>query len=97
MRSRLFGYPLPADPDLADLNAFLGGERVAAVPHHVLTQSGSEAKVLVLPDDSRSCSGPARGLDEASGQPSADVDIRCGLPPGTKENTFAGAPSLTGA
>ena len=46
-----------------------------------------------LPDDAPSCSRPAVGLDEASGKPSAGVDIQCGQPPErTQENTSAGAP-----
>ena len=41
MRFHLFQYPLPADPELPDLNGFLSGHRVAAVSHHAVAQAAS--------------------------------------------------------
>lgn len=48
MRFRLFQYPLPTDPDLPDLNAFLAGRRVAAVAHHVTPHAGGSLLVFVV-------------------------------------------------
>ena len=48
MRFRLFQYPLPADPELADLNAFLAGRKVATVSHHVAAQAGGAVLVFVV-------------------------------------------------
>jgi hypothetical protein len=48
MRFRLFQYTLPAGEDLADLNAFLASERVAAVSHHVVPHAGGPLLVFVV-------------------------------------------------
>lgn len=48
MYVRVFQYILPAPDDLADLNAFLAGHRVAAVTHHVTPVPGGSMLVFVV-------------------------------------------------
>jgi superfamily II DNA helicase RecQ len=48
MRFRLFQYPLPADPELQDLNAFVASRRVATVSHHVVTQVSGGLLLFVV-------------------------------------------------
>lgn len=48
MRFRLFQYPLPAEPELPDLNAFLAGRRVATVSHHVVSQASGSLLLFVV-------------------------------------------------
>lgn len=48
MKYHLFQYPLPAPPELEDLNAFLNTQRVAAVSHHVVAQPGGALLVFVV-------------------------------------------------
>lgn len=45
MHFQLFQYPLPAPPDLADLNGYLQSHRVVAVTHHIVQ---SEAQALLV-------------------------------------------------
>ena len=46
MPFRLFQYPLPAPPELDDLNAYLDSHRIAAVSHHLA--SGPLGPMLVF-------------------------------------------------
>jgi superfamily II DNA helicase RecQ len=48
MRFRLFQYTLPAPPELEDLNAFLGSQRVASVSHQFVKNGGSAMLVFVV-------------------------------------------------
>ncbi len=48
MRFTLFQYTLPAPAELEDLNAFLAGQRVAAVTHHLLATPGGGLLVFVV-------------------------------------------------
>lgn len=48
MRFRLFQYPLPAPPELDELNAYLGSQRVAAVTHHLIPTAGGGMLVFVV-------------------------------------------------
>lgn len=60
MNYRLFQYALPAPPELADLNAYLAGNRVAAVSHHIVpTPSGG---MLVFVVETVAGSVPNQGL-----------------------------------
>ena len=71
MRFRLFQYPLPADPELADLNAFLAGRRVATVSQHIVPQTGGALLVFVV----ETVGSPSRDSSGAS-PPSPKVDYR---------------------
>ena len=44
MRFRVFQFPLPADDDLPELNAFLAANRVATVTQHLVTTSGLDRR-----------------------------------------------------
>jgi len=48
MKYRLFQYPLPAPPELEDLNAFLAAQRVAAVTQHLVQTAGGAMLVFVV-------------------------------------------------
>ena len=48
MRFQLFQYPLPAPPDLADLNAYLDKHRVSAVTHHLAETPGGSLLLFVV-------------------------------------------------
>jgi superfamily II DNA helicase RecQ len=48
MKFRVFQYAVPAPDDLSDLNAFLGGNRVVAVAHHVVAKPGGATLVFVV-------------------------------------------------
>lgn len=48
MRFRLFQYALPADADLADLNAFVASRRIATVSHHVVSQASGSMLLFVV-------------------------------------------------
>jgi superfamily II DNA helicase RecQ len=48
MRFRVFQYPLPTDPDVPDLNAFLASSRVASVSHHVVPQANGALLLFVV-------------------------------------------------
>ena len=48
MNYRLFQYPLPAPPELEDLNAYLRTQRIAAVTHHLATTAGGTFLVFVV-------------------------------------------------
>lgn len=45
---RVFQYPLPADPDLEDLNEFLAGHRVATVNQQIVSTSAGAMLVFVV-------------------------------------------------
>lgn len=48
IRYQLFQYPLPAPPDLADLNAWLSTHRVVSVQHHVVTTGQGSLLVFLV-------------------------------------------------
>jgi len=48
MTFRVFQYPLPTNGDLSELNAYVGGHRVATVSHHVVSAAGSAMLVFVV-------------------------------------------------
>ncbi|HEY3856314.1 MAG TPA: HRDC domain-containing protein [Verrucomicrobiae bacterium] len=48
MNYRLFQYPLPAPPELEDLNTFLRAQRVAAVTHHLAPTAGGTMLVFIV-------------------------------------------------
>lgn len=48
MKYRLFQYRLPADPELADLNAFLAQNRIATVTQQIVRTSGGDMLVFVV-------------------------------------------------
>jgi len=74
MRIRLFQYPLPAPPELEDLNAFLASQRVATVTHHVVPGPGGALLVFVV-----ECVG---GSAQRTGSPTTPkVDYREELTP----------------
>ena len=54
MQFRLFQYQLPTDPELPDLNTFLGSHRVASVVHHIVSQPSGACLVFVVESVGRS-------------------------------------------
>lgn len=48
MRFRVFQYALPAPPELEDLNAFVAGQRVSRVSHHVVQDGAAALLVFVV-------------------------------------------------
>src|ERR1700693_2362004 len=48
MKFRVFQYAVPAPDDLTDLNAFLAGNRVVAVAHHVVARPGGATLIFVV-------------------------------------------------
>lgn len=48
MRFRIFQYPLPAPPELEDLNRHLATQRVATVTHHMVATPGGAMLVFVV-------------------------------------------------
>ena len=71
MNYRVFQYPLPAPPELADLNAWLASRRVVSVQHHVVTQPGGAMLVFVV----QSVAGDG-DRDPGAGAGRARVDYR---------------------
>ena len=61
MNYRLFQYSLPAPPELEDLNAFLGTQRVAAVTHHLAAIAGGTMLVFVVETVGAAVGGPGIG------------------------------------
>lgn len=48
MNYRAFQYPLPAPPELEELNAYLAAHRVASVTQHLAATSGGSMLVFVV-------------------------------------------------
>lgn len=48
MNYRLFQYPLPAPPELEDLNAYLASHRVASVAQHLVQSQGGAMLVFIV-------------------------------------------------
>ena len=48
MRFRIFQYPLPAPPELEELNRCLATQRVATVTHHMVNTQGGPMLVFVV-------------------------------------------------
>ncbi len=48
MNYRVFQYPLPTPPELAELNAYLASHRVAEVTHHLAPMPGGSMLVFVV-------------------------------------------------
>jgi len=69
MTYRLFQYPLPAPPELEDLNAFLASHRVAAVTQHLVQATGGAMLVFIV----QTVPGEAAGKNR---QPEAKIDYR---------------------
>lgn len=69
MNYRLFQYPLPAPPDLEDLNAYLGSHRVAAVTQHLVQAQGGAMLVFIV----QTVAGEVPGKNR---QAEAKVDYR---------------------
>lgn len=67
MRIRIFQYPLPAPPELDDLNVFLASQRVATVTHYVV--SGPSGSMLVFIVE---CAGNSPSRPATSGSPKVD-------------------------
>lgn len=61
MNYRLFQYSLPAPPELEDLNAFLGAQRVAAVTHHIAAIAGGTMLVFVVETVGAAAGGSGAG------------------------------------
>ena len=62
MSFRVFQYPLPAPPELADLNAFLSSHRIATVHHHVVSVAGDAILVFVVQTvPGSTAKGPVQG------------------------------------
>jgi superfamily II DNA helicase RecQ len=59
MPFRLFQYPLPASPELEDLNAFLASHRVAAVTQHLVPTPGGGMLVFIVETAGSAASKPA--------------------------------------
>jgi superfamily II DNA helicase RecQ len=62
MNYRVFQYPLPAPPELEDLNAFLRTQRVAAVTQHLASTAGGTMLVFVVETVGTASASPAAGL-----------------------------------
>ena len=71
MTFRLFQYPLPADPELADLNAYLHSQRVATVQQQMVTTNGTALLVFVV-----ETIGPAATQSAKPGTANAKIDYR---------------------
>ena len=48
MNFRLFQFPLPAPPELAELNTYLSSQRVTAVSHHFVESPGGPMIVFLV-------------------------------------------------
>ena len=48
MTYRVFQYPIPAPPELADLNQWLASHRVVSVQHHVVQQAAGAMLVFIV-------------------------------------------------
>ena len=74
MNYRVFQYPLPAPPELEDLNAFLRAQRIASVSHHLAATAGGAMLVFVVES-----TGP--GSSRPGGDLAAKTDYRDQLTP----------------
>jgi superfamily II DNA helicase RecQ len=73
MPFRLFQYPLPASPELEDLNAYLASHRVAAVTQHLVSTAGGGMLVFIVETAGSLVSKPA-----LSGGPKVDYREQLG-------------------
>lgn len=48
MPFQLFQYPLPADPDLSELNSFLGSHRISTVQRELITTPAGPLLVFIV-------------------------------------------------
>jgi superfamily II DNA helicase RecQ len=69
MNYRVFQYPLPAPPELEDLNAYLASHRVAAVTQHLVQAEGGAMLVFIV----QTVAGEAPGKGRS---PEARTDYR---------------------
>ena len=72
MKFQLFQYPLPAPPELPDLNAFLDKNRVASVTHHLTQAPGGPLLVFVV---------QTAGAAAPAGKSDSRIDYRAVLDP----------------
>ncbi len=61
MQYRLFQFPLPTDPELAELNAFLSSHRIATVRQEIVSTAGGSMLVFVVEMASSTSSIPKNG------------------------------------
>jgi superfamily II DNA helicase RecQ len=73
MNFQLFQYPLPAPPELTDLNSYLGSHRIASVSHHLVETPGGTMLVFLV-----QTVGPS---PKASSRSEARIDYRAVLAP----------------
>lgn len=59
MQFRIFQYPLPCDPEPADLNRFLSENRIASVNHYMVQDSGMSVAVFIVATANASLAGSA--------------------------------------
>jgi superfamily II DNA helicase RecQ len=69
MNYRLFQYPLPAPPEMEDLNEYLASRRVVAVSHHIV-QTGTAAILIFIVETV----DPTHA--SSTGSPSSKIDYR---------------------
>lgn len=70
MQYRVFQYPLPTDPELPELNAFLTSQRIATVQQSIVNTSGGPMLVFVV----ESVSGTSQSSGAAAGK--SKIDFR---------------------
>jgi len=81
MKIRLFQYPLPAPPEVEDLNAYLAREKISALTHHVVQTGGGGAMLVFVVESAGRAGGIETPVGTAPAGAESKVDYRKELSP----------------